>query len=192
MFLCKSNLIWIDLEMTGLNPDKDKILEIATLVTDSNLNILSEGPNIVLGQKDKYLNNMDGWNLKVHSYTGLINKVKKSSINEIEAEFRIINFLKNWVPKGVSPICGNTVGQDRRFLFRYMPNLESYFHYRYIDVSTIKELVKRWFIDVKVFFNKKKYHSAMLDIKNSVCELSYYRNNFFNCNICGNSSVGRV
>ncbi len=191
MVVCKDNLIWIDLEMTGLDPDKDKILEIATLITDNNLNIISEGPNIVLGQKKKYLDNMSSWNNKIHSSTGLINKVKKSSINEIEAELITIDFLKKWIPKGISPICGSTVAQDRRFLFRYMPNLESYFHYRYIDVSTIKELVKRWFIDIKIFY-RKKCHTALLDIRNSVYELLYYRNNFFNYNICGNSSVGRV
>ncbi len=189
----KNNLIWIDLEMTGLNPDINKIIEIATLVTDSNLNILSEGPNIAIYQKKKYLNNMNDWNFNIHSSTGLLNKVKNSLFDENKAEKKTIKFLKKWVLKGVSPICGSTIAQDRRFLYKYMPNLESYFHYRYIDVSTLKELINRWYPDFKFsFVNRKKIHSALLDIKNSVSELLFYRKYFFNYNFCGNSSVGRV
>ncbi len=178
--------------MTGLNPDIDKIIEIATLITDSDLNILSEGPNIVLFQKECYLNRMNKWNIDTHNSTGLINKVKSSIISEFEAEDKTIKFLKKWIPKGVSPICGSTVAQDRRFLFKYMPNLESYFHYRYIDVSTVKELIVRWFPNIKLNINLKKKHTALSDIKNSIYELIYYRKYFINNCFCGNSSVGRV
>ncbi len=192
IFINNKNLIWIDLEMTGLNPDKDRIIEIATLITDSNLNILSEGPNMVLFQDNYFLNKMNKWNFNIHTSTGLIKKVKNSSINEFEAEFKTIEFLKKWVPKGFSPICGNTVAQDRRFLFKYMPNLESYFHYRYIDVSTVKELIVRWFPNIKLNIDIKKKHTALSDIRNSVYELICYRKYFLNNNFCGNSSVGRV
>ncbi len=180
--MCKcynDNLIWIDLEMTGLNPDINRIIEIATIVTDKNLNILAEGPNIVVYQEDKCLDSMDDWNLRVHESTGLINKVKNSLISEFDAELFTINFLKKWIPKGFSPICGSTVGQDRRFLFKYMPDLESYFHYRYIDVSSLRELFKRWFPDILRFY-KKTAHSALLDIKHSIRELIYYRGFFVN------------
>ncbi len=192
IFSSEKNLIWIDLEMTGLNPDVDRIIEIATLVTDSNLNILSVGPNIVIFQKKEILDQMNEWNVNIHTSTGLLNKVKSSLINESDAEFFTISFLKKWVPKGISPICGSTVAQDRRFLFRYMPNLESYFNYRYVDVSTLKELIIRWFPKFKINLNKKKRHTALSDIKYSVNELVYYRKYFFNNNFCGNSSVGRV
>ncbi len=192
IFSNEKNLIWIDLEMTGLNPDKDRIIEIATLVTDSNLNILSEGPNMILFQKNVFLDKMDEWNLNIHTSTGLLNKVRNSLINENKAELKTIDFLENWVPKGFSPICGSTVAQDRRFLFKYMPNLESYFNYRYIDVSTLKELIIRWFPNVKLNLDRKKHHTALADIKYSVNELIYYRKHFLSNNFCGNSSVGRV
>ncbi len=168
--------------MTGLNPEINRIIEIATLITDSNLNIIAEGPNIVIYQENKYLDYMDNWNFKVHNSTGLLNKVKNSLINEFDAELVTIKFLKKWVPKGYSPICGSTVGQDRRFLFKYMPVLESYFHYRYIDVSTIKELVKRWFPNILFKFNYKNKHNALFDIKKSICELLYYKKYFFKKN----------
>ncbi len=178
----KENLIWLDLEMTGLNPDVDRILEIATLITDNNLNILSKGPNIIIFQEDILLNQMDEWNLNIHTTTGLLKKVQSSSINESEAEFLTIKFLKKWVSKGVSPICGSTIAQDRRFLFKYMPSLESYFNYRYIDVSTLKELIIRWFPNIKINLNIKKKHTALSDILNSIDELVYYRKYFFNNN----------
>ncbi len=178
IFSSKKNLIWIDLEMTGLDPSKDRIIEIATLITDNNLNILSEGPNIVLFQKNFFLDKMNKWNLNIHTSTGLINKVKNSLVDEYEAELKTINFLKKWVPKGYSPICGSTVAQDRRFLFKYMPDLESYFSYRYIDVSTLKELILRWFPNVKLNLDRKNQHTALADIRYSVNELIYYRNFF--------------
>ncbi len=178
MHFNKNNLIWLDLEMTGLNPDINKIIEIATIITDSNLNILAEGPNLVIYQSDQCLNCMDKWNTIIHNGTGLINKVKNSCISEIKAENITLNFLKKWVPKKVSPICGNTIAQDRRFLFKYMPKLESYFNYRYIDVSTLKELIKRW-LPNKLNFQKKNKHNALLDIKESIYELVFYRKYFF-------------
>ncbi len=180
MCFSNKNLIWIDLEMTGLNPDIDRILEIATLITDNNLNIIAEGPNIAIYQEEKYLNIMNKWNIKIHSKNGLIDRVKSSCICEFDAEKYTLNFLKKWVPKRVSPMCGNTVAQDRRFLFKYMPKLESYFHYRYIDVSTLKELMKRWNPRVFFNFNKKSIHNALFDIKESIYELLYYRKFLFN------------
>ncbi len=180
MLYNKNNLIWIDLEMTGLNPEINKIIEIATLVTDNNLNIISEGPNIVIYQNNDCICNMDSWNNKVHTNSGLISKVKNSIFDEKKAENITLNFLSKFVPKNTSPICGSTVAQDRRFLFKYMPYLESYFNYRYIDVSSLKELVKRWFPKFS-FINKNiNKHSAIYDIKNSIKELIYYRKIFFN------------
>ncbi len=180
MSFIKGKLIWIDLEMTGLDPECNKIIEVATLITDINLNILAEGPNLVIYQKDKYLINMDKWNTVVHKNSGLIDKVRESLINEKKAEILTIKFLKKWIPKGVSPMCGNTVFQDRKFLFKYMPNLESYFFYRNIDVSTVKELVKIWFLKDFLISNvKKKKHNALFDIKESIKELMYYKKYFF-------------
>ncbi len=172
-----NNLIWIDLEMTGLNLEHNKIIEIATLITDINLNILDEGPNIVIYQEDKYILNMDKWNYNTHLNSGLIEKVKNSKFNELIAEKLTINFLKKWVIKGYSPMCGNTIYQDRRFLFKYMPTLESYFNYRYIDVSTIKLLLNNWIPNFKNFIKFNK-HKALLDIKESISELMYYKNFF--------------
>lgn len=140
----ETNLIWIDLEMTGLDPEVDRIIEIATLVTDANLNILAEGPVIAVHQSDEQLALMDEWNVRTHTGSGLVDRVKASTIDDATAAQKTIEFLQQWVPAGVSPICGNSVGQDRRFLFRYMPELEQYFHYRYLDVSTLKELARRW------------------------------------------------
>ncbi|BAP58294.1 oligoribonuclease [Candidatus Tachikawaea gelatinosa] len=175
----EKNLIWIDLEMTGLNPEKDRIIEIVTLITDSDLNILAEGPTLAIHQTDEVLENMDQWNKKTHSHTGLIEKVKSSNYNEKLAQDLTINFIKKWVPEKKSPICGSTIAQDRRFLFKYMPHLESYFHYRYIDVSTIRELAVRWKPEILISIKKKSKHQALFDIRESVAELNYYRKFFF-------------
>ncbi|MGP1945017.1 MAG: oligoribonuclease [Arsenophonus sp. ET-LJ4-MAG3] len=174
-----NNLIWIDLEMTGLDPKKDRIIEIATIVTDSNLTILSEGPVIAIHQSDKLLI-MNEWNIKIHTKSGLIDRVKSSQYDEKKAELATISFLEKWLPIGVSPICGNGVAQDRRFLFKYMPELEKYFHYRYIDVSTLKELARRWKPNILSGFRKKNTHQALKDVYESIAELSYYRKYFIN------------
>ena len=172
------HLIWIDLEMTGLNPDSDLIIEIATVVTDKDLNILAQGPVLAVHQSDAALAAMDDWNQKHHGESGLIDRVKASNINDAEAERLTIEFLKLWVPENTSPICGNSIGQDRRFLYRYMPKLEAYFHYRNIDVSTLKELAARWAPEVKNGFNKESSHQALEDIIESIEELRYYREHF--------------
>lgn len=172
------HLIWIDLEMTGLNPDSDLIIEIATVVTDKDLNILAQGPVLAVHQSDAALAAMDEWNQKHHGQSGLIDRVKASTINEAEAERLTIEFLKQWVPENTSPMCGNSIGQDRRFLYRYMPKLEAYFHYRNIDVSTLKELAARWAPEVKNGFNKESTHQALDDIIESIEELRYYREHF--------------
>ena len=171
-------LIWIDLEMTGLNPDSDLIIEIATVVTDKDLNILAQGPVLAVHQSDEALAAMDDWNQKHHGQSGLIDRVKASTIKEAEAERLTIEFLKQWVPENTSPICVNSIGQDRRFLYRYMPKLEAYFHYRNIDVSTLKELASRWAPEVKNGFNKESTHQALDDIIESIEELRYYREHF--------------
>ena len=162
------HLIWIDLEMTGLNPDTDLIIEIATIVTDKNLNIVAQGPVLAVHQSDEALAAMDEWNQTHHGQSGLIDRVKASTINNAEAERLTIEFLKLWVPENSSPICGNSIGQDRRFLYRYMPKLEAYFHYRSIDVSTLKELAARWAPAVKEGFNKESTHQALVDIIESI------------------------
>ncbi|MDT9587271.1 MAG: oligoribonuclease [Candidatus Arsenophonus melophagi] len=178
MVNCANNLIWIDLEMTGLNPEQDRIIEIATIVSDSNLTILSEGPVIAIHQSSQQLSLMDAWNVKTHTASGLIDRVKSSQYDEKTAELVTIAFLEKLLPVGVSPICGSSVAQDRRFLFKYMPELEKYFHYRYLDVSSIKELVRRWKPDILSGFTKKNTHKALEDIKESIAELDYYRQYF--------------
>ena len=174
----ENNLIWIDLEMTGLNPEHDRIIEIATLVTDANLNILAEGPVIAVHQSDEQLGLMDDWNVRTHTHSGLVARVKASPLSEQAAEQETLAFLKKWVPTNTSPICGNSVGQDRRFLFKYMPALEAYFHYRYLDVSTLKELARRWKPEILPGFKKQGTHQALDDIRESVAELAYYREHF--------------
>lgn len=174
----KNNLIWIDLEMTGLDPECDCIIEIATMVTDANLNLLAEGPVFAVHQADEQLKLMDDWNVRTHTNSGLVERVKASQYNERTAERETIEFLKKWVPANTSPICGNSIGQDRRFLFKYMPELEAYFHYRYLDVSTLKELVLRWKPHILLGFKKTNSHQALNDIRESVAELAYYREHF--------------
>ena len=171
-------LIWIDLEMTGLNPDSDLIIEIATVVTDKDLNILAQGPVLAVHQSDEALAAMDDWYQKHHGQSGLIDRVKASTIKEAEAERLTIEFLQAMGARKTSPICGNSIGQDRRFLYRYMPKLEAYFHYRNIDVSTLKELAARWAPEVKNGFNKESTHQALDDIIESIEELRYYREHF--------------
>jgi oligoribonuclease len=172
------HLIWIDLEMTGLNPDTDLIIEIATIVTDKDLTILAQGPVIAVHQSDEALAAMDDWNQHHHGQSGLIDRVKASKIDDAEAERLTLEFLKQWLPARTSPICGNSIGQDRRFLVRYMPELEAYFHYRNLDVSTLKELAARWAPDLKEGFKKETKHQALDDIIESIEELRYYREHF--------------
>jgi len=175
-----SNLVWIDLEMTGLDPDNEYIIEIATIVTDADLNILAEGPSMVIHQPDSVLDAMDEWCTNQHGKSGLTQRVKDSTISEREAEQRTIEFLLEHVDRGASPICGNSIGQDRRFLYRHMPELESFFHYRNLDVSTIKELARRWRPEVLDGVKKKGTHLALDDIRDSINELRHYRAEFFN------------
>ena len=174
-----NNLIWIDLEMTGLDPDTDLIIEIATVITDKNLNILAEGPVMAVHQSDAALAAMDDWNQQHHGPSGLIERVRQSQISAAEAENATLEFLKQWLPANTSPICGNSIGQDRRFLYRYMPELEKFFHYRNLDVSTVKELAARWAPHLAEGFNKKAAHQALEDIYESIDELRYYREHFF-------------
>jgi len=174
------NLIWIDLEMTGLNTDADRIIEIATVVTDSQLTILAEGPTIAIHQPDQVIQAMDDWNTRQHGQSGLIDRVRRSDYDEATAEQETLSFLERWVPAGQSPMCGNSICQDRRFLHRCMPQLETYFHYRHVDVSTLKELAKRWNPDLVKEFRKEGSHLAMDDVKESIRELRFYRERLFN------------
>jgi oligoribonuclease len=173
-----NNLIWIDLEMTGLVPEQHRIIEIATIVTDGNLEVLAEGPVIAVHQSDEDLAMMDDWNVRQHGQSGLTQRVKESRIAEAEAERQTVDFLTQWVPPNKSPMCGNSICQDRRFLARWMPALEKHFHYRNMDVSTLKELCLRWAPDVAKGFTKESTHLAMADIRDSIAELKYYRASF--------------
>ena len=168
-------LIWIDMEMSGLNPETDRIIEIAIVITDAQLNTVAEAPVLVVHQPDAVLDVMDNWNKSTHKKSGLIDRVKASTLGEAEVEARIIDFLSQHVPSGVSPICGNSVHQDRRFLVRYMPKLDAYFHYRILDVSTLKELARRWKPEVLNGLVKHGKHEALADIHESIEELRYYR-----------------
>ncbi|NLS14028.1 oligoribonuclease [Vibrio sp. SM6] len=179
MSFSDQNLIWIDLEMTGLDPDQHKIIEIASIVTDSQLNILAEGPVLAIHQSEAELNKMDDWCTNTHTASGLVERVQRSDVDEAKAVELTLAFLSQWVPKGASPICGNSIGQDRRFLYRHMPELEAYFHYRYLDVSTLKELTRRWQPELLAGFTKQGTHLALDDIRESIAELQYYRETVF-------------
>jgi oligoribonuclease len=172
------NLIWLDCEMTGLDPDVERLIEIAVVVTGPNLEPRIEGPVLVIHQSDELLNKMDKWNKGTHGKSGLIDKVKASAMTEADAEAEILAFLKKYVPKATSPLCGNTISQDRRFLVKYMPKLDAFFHYRNIDVSTFKELAKRWKPDVYKAFKKQQKHTALADVHESIDELVHYREHF--------------
>jgi oligoribonuclease len=172
------NLIWVDMEMTGLDPDKDVVIEIASIVTDSNLQTLAEGPVIALHQSDEILNGMDEWNTSHHNSSGLVARVQQSTENEDSATRKTLEFLQQHAPAGASPMCGNSIGQDRRFMARHMPLLEQYFHYRNLDVSTLKILMQRWRPDLEAGFSKAGTHLALDDIRESIEELRYYREHF--------------
>ncbi len=174
-----NNLIWIDLEMTGLDTQNDSIIEIATLITDAHLNVVADGPVLAVHQSDAVLEGMDDWNKNQHMQSGLLGRVRASNIHEREAEHQTLAFLEQYVPAGVSPMCGNSICQDRRFLARSMPELERYFHYRNLDVSSIKELARRWYPQLTEGFQKKSSHLAMDDIYDSIRELQYYREHLF-------------
>ncbi|MBV1930068.1 MAG: oligoribonuclease [Gammaproteobacteria bacterium] len=175
-----SNLIWIDLEMTGLDPDKERIIEIATIVTDKDLHILAEGPMMAVSQPKSLLDSMDDWCTEHHGASGLTQRVLDTDITDAIAEQKTIEFLKEWIEPGKSPMCGNSIGQDRRFLVRYMPELSDYFHYRNVDVSTLKELAVRWKPEILKGFSKQNKHLALDDIRESIEELAYYREHFLN------------
>lgn len=174
-----SNLVWIDMEMTGLDPEKERVLEIATIVTDAQLNVLAEGPVVAVHQSEQVLNGMDEWCTRVHGNSGLTQRCRDSQLSEAQATQLTLRFLEQWVPKGASPLCGNSIGQDRRFMVRHMPELEAYFHYRNVDVSTIKELVRRWKPELLDGFQKQGTHQALDDIRESIAELQYYRQHVF-------------
>ena len=172
------NLVWLDCEMTGLQPDVDRLIEIAVIVTSPDLSQRIEGPVLVIHQSNAQLDQMDAWNKGTHGKSGLIDKVKASTVTEADAERQIIDFLSRYVPKGTAPMCGNTIGQDRRFLVKYMPKLEAFFHYRNLDVSTLKELAKRWKPDAYASFKKAQKHTALADVHESIEELAHYREHF--------------
>ena len=176
------NLVWLDCEMTGLDPEAERLIEIAIVVTGPNLEPRIEGPVLVIHQSDAQLDKMDAWNKGTHGRSGLIDKVKASTVTEADAERQIIAFLSQYVPKGTAPMCGNTIGQDRRFLVKYMPKLEAFFHYRNLDVSTLKELAKRWKPDAYSSFKKAQKHTALADVHESIEELAHYREHFLRLN----------
>ena len=175
-----NNLIWIDMEMTGLSPETDRIIEVALVITDSKLDIIAEAPVLVVSQPDDVLAGMDKWNQSTHAKSGLIDKVKSSKLTEQEVEASMLAFLREHIPAGTSPMCGNSICQDRRFLARYMPVLETHFHYRNLDISTLKELAKRWKPKIVPGFNKESKHEALADIYESIEELKYYRLHLLN------------
>jgi oligoribonuclease len=172
------NLVWLDCEMTGLQPETDRLIEIAVVITSADLSVRVEGPVFAIHQSDELLNGMDAWNRGTHGKSGLVDRVKASTITEADAEKQLIAFLSKYVPKGKVPLCGNSIGQDRRFLVRYMPKLEAYFHYRNVDVSTLKELARRWKPSVVDGFKKAQRHTALADVIESIDELAHYRAHF--------------
>lgn len=182
-------LVWLDMEMTGLEPEKERIIEVAVVVTEPDLTIVAEGPVLVIHQDDDVLNAMDKWNQSTHGKSGLIDRVKASTMSEAQAEKVLIEFLSQYVPPGKSPLCGNTVSQDRRFMYLYMPELERFFHYRTIDVSTIKELARRWRPELLKGFDKQGKHEALADIHESINELRYYREHFIRLQAESSTSV---
>lgn len=174
----QNHLIWLDMEMTGLEPDRDRIIEIAVVVTDSTLQTVASAPVIVVHQPDEVLDAMDDWNKNTHGKSGLIDRVRASTVSEAEAEAQMLAFMQEWVPERTSPMCGNSIGQDRRFLARYMPRFEAWFHYRNLDVSTLKELARRWNPEVYKGVKKSGAHTALADIEESIAELRHYRDHF--------------
>lgn len=180
-----SNLVWLDCEMTGLNPKEDRLLEIAVVVTDAHLQTRVEGPVFAIHQSQAQLDKMDAWNQGTHGKSGLIDRVRASTVNEAQAQSVLLDFLSAYVPRGESPMCGNTIGQDRRFLVEYMPDLETFFHYRNLDVSTLKELSRRWRPEVYASFKKQQSHTALADVHESIDELLHYRQHFLKLDVAG-------
>lgn len=180
-----TNLVWLDCEMTGLNPKEDRLLEIAVVVTDAHLQTRVEGPVFAIHQSQAQLDKMDAWNQGTHGKSGLIDRVRASTVNEAQAQSALLDFLRAYVPRGESPMCGNTIGQDRRFLVEYMPDLETFFHYRNLDVSTLKELSRRWRPEVYASFKKQQSHTALADVHESIDELLHYRQHFLKLEVTG-------
>ena len=178
-----THLVWVDMEMSGLDPDKDVVLEVALVVTDKDLNLVEEGPVLVVRQSDALLDGMDNWNRSTHGKSGLIDKVKASTLSEADVELRMLAFMKQHVGERKSPMCGNSICQDRRFMARHLPRLEAYFHYRNLDVSTLKELAARWRPELKEGFKKANNHTALADIQESIEELRYYRDKFIKTSV---------
>jgi len=185
----ENNLVWLDCEMTGLNPKQDRLLEIAVVVTDPHVQIRVAGPVFAIHQSQAQLDKMDAWNQGTHGKSGLIDRVRASTVTEAHAQTALLEFLATYVPKGESPMCGNTIGQDRRFLVEYMPGLEAFFHYRNLDVSTLKELSKRWRPEVYASFKKQQSHTALADVYESIDELLHYRQHFLRLDVTGLPAV---